>query len=54
MIRSHQSFPCGHAASAFAGAAFLQRRYSFTHRRAHVVGFDASPHRAAPVVTVAW
>ncbi len=93
----HQSFPSGHTASAFAGAAFLQRRYSwklgmpayalagyvaysrveagrhhtgdviagaalgiasnliFTHHRAHVVvGFDASPHRAAPVVTVAW
>src|SRR5262245_28008827 len=25
----HQSFPSGHAASAFAGAAFLQRRYGW-------------------------
>jgi membrane-associated phospholipid phosphatase len=26
----HQSFPSGHTASAFAGAAFLQRRYGWT------------------------
>ena len=93
----HQSFPSGHAASAFAGAAFLQRRYGwrlgvpagllaafvaysrveskehhtsdvvagaaigiganlvFTHPRAHVsLGFDASRHRAGPLVTIAW
>jgi len=25
----HQSFPSGHTASAFAGAAFLQRRYGW-------------------------
>jgi membrane-associated phospholipid phosphatase len=93
----HQSFPSGHAASAFAGAAFLQMRYSwklgvpayalasyvgwsrvhekrhyasdviaggaigvganlvFTRHREHVaLGWDASPHRAGPVVAVAW
>jgi membrane-associated phospholipid phosphatase len=93
----HQSFPSGHAASAFAGAAFLGRRYGwrlgvpagllatftawtrvesrehyatdviagaaigiganlvFTHRRTHaVVGFDSSPHRAGPLVTIVW
>src|SRR5262245_21251890 len=26
----HQSFPSGHAASAFAGAAFLERRYGWS------------------------
>jgi membrane-associated phospholipid phosphatase len=93
----HQSFPSGHAASAFAGAAFLERRYGwrlgvpagllatftawtrveshehytsdviagaalgiganlvFTHRRPHaVVGFDSTPHRAGPLVTIVW
>jgi membrane-associated phospholipid phosphatase len=93
----HQSFPSGHAASAFAGAAFLERRYGwklgapaaalacfvgwsrveskehyatdviagaalgiganlvFTHRRTRAtVGFDASPHRAGPQVTIVW
>jgi membrane-associated phospholipid phosphatase len=92
-----QSFPSGHAASAFAGAAFLERRYGwrlgvpagllasfvawsrveshehytsdvvagaaigiganlvFTHRRTHVAfGFDSSPHRAGPLVTISW
>lgn len=27
----HQSFPSGHSASAFAGAAFLQRRYGWAY-----------------------
>jgi membrane-associated phospholipid phosphatase len=92
-----QSFPSGHSASAFAGAAFLQRRYGwklgipayaiasfvgysrveakrhytsdviaggaigiganliFTHHREQIsVGFDTSPHRAGPLVSVTW
>ena len=62
-----QSFPSGHAASAFVGAAFLQRRYGwrfgvpayalanlvFTHRRAPV-SLAIEPNRAAILVSIAW
>jgi membrane-associated phospholipid phosphatase len=53
-----QSFPSGHAASAFAGAAFLQRRYGWrfgipAYALASYVGYsrvDADRHHTSDVV----
>jgi membrane-associated phospholipid phosphatase len=54
----HQSFPSGHAASAFAGAAFLQRRYGWrlgvpSYLIASFVGYsrvEAKRHYTSDVV----
>ena len=54
----HQSFPSGHAASAFAGAGFLQRRYGWrfgapAYAVASFVGYsrvEAKRHHTSDVV----
>jgi hypothetical protein len=51
-VESHEHY----TSDVVAGAAIgIGANLVFTHRRTRaVVGFDSSPHRAGPLVTISW